>query len=49
MANLVRCTDKYGKTPLLSACAAACYDVAHLLVQNGATVDVTTGVAYPER
>eukprot|EP00026_Physarum_polycephalum_P001977 Phypoly_transcript_01981.p1 GENE.Phypoly_transcript_01981~~Phypoly_transcript_01981.p1 ORF type:complete len:917 (+),score=93.92 Phypoly_transcript_01981:152-2902(+) len=47
VAELIKCTDKFGKTPLHSACSSACYEVALLLVQNGATVEVVDNVATP--
>lgn len=47
VANMVRNTDKFGRTPLHAACASASFDIAHLLVQNGAIVDAIPNTATP--
>lgn len=46
VANLVKVKDKFGKTPLHFACSAACFEVANLLITNGAAPEQINGTGY---
>ncbi len=41
VVQLVKMKDKFERTPLYLACASGCFEIANLLIENGASVDAS--------